>query len=116
MRNTISIIVIVMSIMITSIVDAPCSDNVNPGWDWSTMAYSSDPTNPKLITIWWDIDQGYTPETIWCVRNTLDEFVFERDFDIEKFEHLIPIVGKRLEENCGITGFRVIGAGIEDAI
>lgn len=115
MRSILSIIAIVLAILVVSIVDAP-SEEVNPGWDWNSVVYEGEPTNPKIISVRWDIDQVYTPETIWCVRHTLDEFVSERDFDLSKFEHLISVVRKRLEENCGITGFRVIGAGIEDAI
>ena len=115
MRQIFAVIAIVLGILIMSLVETP-SEEINPGWDWTTMAYDSEPTNPKLIMVWWDTDQSYTPDTIWCVRHTLDEFVLERDFDLSKFEHLIPVVRKRLEENCGITGFRIIGAGIEDAI
>ena len=116
MRQVLSIVAIVVSFVIISLVDSPAEDINNPGWDWTTTLYDSEPTNPKIVTVWWDVDQGYTPETIWCVRHTLDEFASERDFNLSKFEHLIPVVRKRLEENCGLTGFRVIGAGIEDAI
>ena len=115
MRNVISIIAIVASILIVSIIETP-SEEINPSWDWTTTAYSNEPTNPKLITVWWEIDQELSPETIWSVRKVLDEFVSERDYDLERFDHLIPIVGKRLEDHYGITGFRVIGAGIEDAL
>ena len=113
MRQVLSIIAIVLAILIVSIIDAP-SEEVNPSWDWSTTAFSGETTNPKLITVWWEIDQELSPETIWSVRKVLDEFVAERDYDLERFDHLIPIVGKKLEEYYGITGFRVIGAGIED--
>lgn len=116
MRSILSIVAIVASILIVSIIETPSEEINNPGWDWNSVVYEGEPTNPKIISVWWDVDQGYTPETIWCVRHTLDEFVSERDFDLSKFEHLIPTVRKRLEENCGITGFRIIGAGIEDAI
>ncbi len=115
MRQILSIVSIILSILMVSIVDTP-SGEISPGWDWNSVVYEGEPTNPKIISVWWDVDQGYTPETIWCVRHTLDEFVSERNFDLSKFEHLIPVVRKRLEVNCGITGFRVIGAGIEDAL
>ena len=115
MRHIFAVIAVIVSILIASLVETP-SEEVNSVWDWSATVYDNDPINPKILTIWWDTDQSYTPDTIWCVRHTLDEFVLERDFDLSKFEHLIPVVRKRLEENCGITGFRIIGAGIEDAI
>ncbi len=115
MRQTLAVIAIVLGILIVSLVETP-SEEITPSWDWSTMAYSNEPTNPKLITIWWEIDQELSPETIWSVRKTLDEFVVERDYNIENFNHMISIVGKRLEEYYGVTGFRVIGASIEDAI
>ena len=116
MRNILSIAAIILAILVVSIVETPSEEINNPGWDWTTTVYDSEPTNPKLITVWWDVDQNLSPDTIWCVRKTLDEFALERDFDLNKFEHLIPVVAKRLEENCGITGFRIIGAGIEDAL
>ena len=115
MRSILSIVAIILAILVVSIVETPCSDETNPSWDWSTTAYSTEPTNPKIVTVWWEIDQELCPATVWIVRGELDNFVLERNFDMDNFDHLYTIVRERLEKR-GITGFRILGAGIEDAI
>ena len=114
MRSILSIIAIVASILIVSIIETP-SEEINPGWDWTTTTYRTETTNPKILTIWWEIDQELCPATIWIVRGELDNFVTERNFDMDNFDHLFTIVRERLEKR-GITGFKILGAGIEDAI
>ena len=115
MRQVLSIVAIVLGIFIVSIVDAPCSDEANPSWDWTATVYRNEPTDPKILTVWWEIDQELCPATIWIVRGELDNFVTERNFDTDNFDHLFTIVRERLEKR-GITGFKILGAGIEDAI
>ena len=114
MRSILSIIAIVASILIVSIIETP-SEEINQGWDWTTTTYRTETTNPKILTIWWEIDQELCPATIWIVRGELDNFVTERNFDMDNFDHLFTIVRERLEKR-GITGFKILGAGIEDAI
>ena len=114
MRTILSIMAIIASILVVSLVETP-SEEINPGYDWNSTVYEGEPTNPKIISVWWDINQELCPATVWIVRSELDKFVVERDFNMDNFEHFIPIVRERLEKR-GITGFRIIGAGIEDAL
>ena len=115
MRQILAVIAIVLGILIASIVDTPCSDEVDSVWNWTTTTYRTEPTDPKILTVWWEIDQELCPATIWIVRGELDNFVTERNFDTDNFDHLFTIVRERLEKR-GITGFKILGAGIEDAI